>query len=224
MQTDRPSKVIFRIPSTSTHLSALLAVRNASIVRLFLFLVLIFVYILYLSFESCSCSVIEVLLLYSLSAFLCITIRAKFPLTFAIPTSVTTLHHIFHFRLRSTISRFFPICIKNRHLRGFPRMTQHTHTKQCTYLSTYAHSQFLPILGPNRRAHTSRFIHTSLFPRLLVLTKSADLIQNTQIVRTNVHLTIPYLSYIPHSSQKSPFLLSPVFRVEYTHILFYLNV
>jgi len=76
MQTDRPSKVIFRIPSTSTHLSALLAVRNASIVRLFLFLVLIFVYILYLSFESCSCSVIEALLLYSLSAFLCITIRA----------------------------------------------------------------------------------------------------------------------------------------------------
>jgi len=158
MQTDRQSKVVFRIPSTSTHLSALLAVRNASFVRPFLFLVLIFVYILYLSLNLCSCSVIETLLLYSLSAVLSITYTSAMSIchdaALPLPDNFLTFRHSYHFYDTSGVFDdaprllFLPIYIKSTHSWfSITRIPQRTH--ETMYIPIHPHSfSISPHPGP----------------------------------------------------------------------------
>jgi len=136
---------------------------------------------------------------------------------FAILTTFTT-----HLQFSMTLHRllFLPIHIKIDtfvvfHNQNTPTHTRNNvHTHPPTLILDFSSSRAL-IAGPR---HPGSFTPPSS-PRLLILTKYADLIQNMQIVQRDVHPTIPY---IPHSSQKNPpFLLSPVYRVEYTHpILF----
>jgi len=212
MQTDRQSKVVFRIPSTSTHLSALLAVRNASIVRPFLFLVLIFVYILYLSSESLFLfRYRNTTSLFFIRCPLYHPTRAPCPFAmmprclcpifsspFAILTTFTThlrfsitLHHLLILPIHIKINTF--VVFHNQNTPTHTRNNVHTHPP--TLVLDFSLSQAL-IAGPR---HPGSFTPPSS-PRLLILAKYADLIQSTQIVQRDVHPTIPY---IPHSSQKN---------------------
>ena len=159
MQTDRQSKVVFRIPSTSTHLSALLAVRNASIVRPFLFLVLIFVYILYLSSESLflfryrnttSLFFIRCPLYHPTQAPCPFAMMPRclysiFSSPFAILTTFTT-----HLQFSMTLHRllFLPIYIKSTHSWfSITRIPQCTH--KTMYIPIHPHSfSISPHPGP----------------------------------------------------------------------------
>jgi len=144
-------------------------VRNASIVLPFLFLILIFVYILYLSFDSlflfryffilCPLSFVSPYVpLVSIRHDATLPSPILFSLTFAILTSVTTLRHIFHFRLRSTISLFSYLHQKSTpSWLSITRMPQHAQNNVHTYPPTLV-LDFFPsralIAAPRHSVHS----------------------------------------------------------------------